>query len=310
MRIASPVVTAMAPSEIVPWLQSQSDSPVVPVIRAPVRDPLRQFEAGDQPELVPELLQVIGDRFLGVGVLAFGMGEQLDGQNVGVAIDDPPDQQRARFRKSSRPFDQLRHKEPDHGQEAREPSQKRHEQARVELEEDHSGAGPINRDVPKRVHGLDHRLPHRAAGLHDLVGDPAREVVLEERQALPQDVTVLLPAHHVHDIGVGSLIDEHRVHAERQGPGHHGDERHPKQRPAMQLEEFGGVRGSFGEIHDLADKSVKRDLDERSQHAKQHDERIDPPNGPQIVPVKCPKLVRRLDNWNVFIGIDKSFEPG
>lgn len=37
MRIASPVVTAMAPSEIVPWLQSQSDSPVVPVMSMPVK---------------------------------------------------------------------------------------------------------------------------------------------------------------------------------------------------------------------------------------------------------------------------------
>ena len=47
------------------------------------------------------------------------------------------------------------------------------------------------------------------------------------------------------------------------------NERHPKQRPAIQLEEFGGVRGGLGQVDDVADKRVKRDLDERSQQAEQ-----------------------------------------
>ena len=36
IRIARPVVIAMAPSEMPPWLHSQSDRPVVPVMSRPV----------------------------------------------------------------------------------------------------------------------------------------------------------------------------------------------------------------------------------------------------------------------------------
>ena len=109
MRITRPVVTAMAPSEIVPRLQSQSDKPGRARDEHAGQNPLRHFEAGDQPELRLELLQMIGDRLLGVSVLAFGMGEQLDGQDVGVAVDDPAGQQRARLRNERRALDQLRH---------------------------------------------------------------------------------------------------------------------------------------------------------------------------------------------------------
>ena len=49
-------------------------------------------------------------------------------------------------------------------------------------------------DVPHRVHDLHRRFAQRRAGLHDAVGDAAGEVVLEEGQALPHHVLVLLPA--------------------------------------------------------------------------------------------------------------------
>ena len=116
MRIASPVVTAMAPSEIAPWLHSQSASPVVPVMSMPVKIHCVISNRGDDPELRPVLEEVIGDRLLGVSVLAFRVGEQLHGQDVGVAIHDPPDQQRTRLRDNRGPLDQLRHEKPDHGE--------------------------------------------------------------------------------------------------------------------------------------------------------------------------------------------------
>ena len=123
---------------------------------------------------------MIGDRLLGIPVLAFGMREQLHGQDVGVAVDDAARQRRARIGNDGGALDEPGNEVPDHGDKSSEPRQERPEQPRVELEENDRRADPIDRDEPQRIDDLHHGLAQRGAVLDDLVRNPAREVVLEE----------------------------------------------------------------------------------------------------------------------------------
>ena len=56
-----------------------------------------------------------------VGVLALGVGEQLDGEDVGVAVDDAPDQHGARLRRLRRALLDARHEHDERGDVEGEP---------------------------------------------------------------------------------------------------------------------------------------------------------------------------------------------
>ena len=55
-------------------------------------------DPGDEPEHGEERLVAAVERLADGGALLLAAREQLDGQDVGVAVDDPSDRDRARIR--------------------------------------------------------------------------------------------------------------------------------------------------------------------------------------------------------------------
>ena len=93
------------------------------------------------------------ERIAGVAVLALGVGEQLDGQDVGVAVDDAPDQHRARLGGLGRALLDARHEVEERADVGAQPHEQRHQQAPVGGREDDGRADPLHGRVPD---GIDH----------------------------------------------------------------------------------------------------------------------------------------------------------
>ncbi len=98
MRITSPVARAMAPTEISDWLHSHRARPVVPAISRPLMTRDGHVHGGHHAPGVLGLEGLVADGFAGVVLFLAGVGEQLQGGDVGVAVDDPAHQLRARIR--------------------------------------------------------------------------------------------------------------------------------------------------------------------------------------------------------------------
>jgi hypothetical protein len=79
-------------------------------------------------------------------------------------------------------------------------------------------------------------------GLHHPVGDAAREVLLEEGQALADDVPVALPADHGGDVGVDALLGDQVLQQQRHRPADQHERRHAEQHgPGLVPEPVGRV---------------------------------------------------------------------
>ena len=97
MRITSPVARAMAPTEIAPGSTATGARPVVPVISTPfITVMVTSMEVTTRPARCD--LRVWSPTLRGRSPFLAGVGEQLQRGDVGVAVDDPPHQLRARIR--------------------------------------------------------------------------------------------------------------------------------------------------------------------------------------------------------------------
>ena len=220
------------------------------------------------------------------GLLPLGMGEELDRQDVGVAVDDPAGQHRAGLRDLEGAALDARHEVGQGRDEGDDPKQQRQDELRVDLQEQQQGADGVDRHEPECVDRLHHRFPQRGSGLHDLVGDAPGEVVLEEGKALAQHVAMRLPADQVGQAGHDGLVDQQGMQPEDQGPQDQRDESHDRKGAAMFGKEGRGRLGFAHQIDDLAEEGEKRDLDQRGAEADQHDGAQQRPDLLGIVPIE------------------------
>ena len=224
-----PLTTAMAPMLTASWLHSQMARPQAPTISRPFSAVQHQLHGRLHAQRGLPLAHLLLQRGACVGVLALGVGEQLDGEDVGVGVDDAPDQHGAGLRRLRRALLDARHEDDEHDDVGRQPDDQRDQQPRIGGREDDGRADPLHAGVPDGVDHLHDRVAQRGRCLHHLVGDAAGEVVLEEAQALAQHVAVRQPAHAGRHRPGDDLVLDQVVRGRDHRPGDHGNERHPQQ---------------------------------------------------------------------------------
>ena len=232
------------------------------------------------------------DRLLDVAVLALGVGEELHRHDVGVAVDDAAGQQRVALGELLRQALQARHEGPERQDVADDPEEQRDRQIEVGVGEQHERGERVEGGVPDAVQRLDDGGAERRRRLHDAAGDPAGEVVLEERQALARDVAVGLPAHQRGERRDDRLADDEVVEEVRGRAGDEDDEQHPGEQRAV-LGEQPVRRGGAEDVHEVADIGEHRHLDEGDEEARQHEEREPRPGLADVVPVEGGEALRR-----------------
>ena len=153
----------------------------------------------------------------GIGLLPVGVGEQLDRLDVGVAVDHAPGHGGAGVGLALGRVLQPRQEVVERAEIGSQPDQQRRRQAQVGAGHQHDHADEVDRDVQQHVEDLHHGIAHRQRRLHHLGGHPAGELVLEEGQALAEQVAVRLPADDHRVVAEQRLVDHQRHHQHGQG---------------------------------------------------------------------------------------------
>ncbi|MPM61370.1 hypothetical protein SDC9_108228 [bioreactor metagenome] len=143
--------------------------------------------------------------------LAPGVGEQLDGGDVGVGVGNAAGHQRAGVGLLFADLAQARHKVETRGGVARQPDAERHHHAPIEAGGQQQDADEIHAHADQDVDDDEHHFAHRQRGLHDLGGDAARKFVGIERHALAQHQPVKDPAHAHGEVDSQYLVHHQRV---------------------------------------------------------------------------------------------------
>jgi hypothetical protein len=120
------------------------------------------------------------DRVAHIGVLVARTGEQLHGQNVGVAVHDPPRQHRANLGHVLGTVAHSRYEDAQHRAIAGKPQHHRQREPWIGAREQNERPGAVDQDVPDGSEQRDDALADRRAGLHHTRCDAAGEIVLKE----------------------------------------------------------------------------------------------------------------------------------
>ncbi|MNN17863.1 hypothetical protein D3C81_1310600 [compost metagenome] len=235
------------------------------------------------------------------------MGEELEGGDVGVAVDDTPHQLGTGVGGLHRALLDPWHEVEDRGDVAGDPDRQGQHQAPVGLGEQHQGAEGVDQHVPEGVHRLHRRVAQGVAGLHDALGDAPGEVVLEETEALLEHVAVVLPTDQVGHARVDRLVHQQVVQGVEQRTQDQRDGRHPGQFAAMQAEEVGGG-SALREIDDAAEVAEQRHLDQRDDQADQQQGEERRPDLAQVVGIETHHLGGRHAVGRGAERVDQSFE--
>src|SRR5262252_4544373 len=175
------------------------------------------------------LRHLILERVAGIGILPIGVGEQLDGENIGVTVDDAPNQHGPRLGSFRGTLFDARHKVKEGAAVGHEPHDQRKQEAPIGGGKHHRRADPLYCRVPDGIDQLHDGIAQRRCRLHEFVGHTTSKVVLKETEALAQDVAMCLPTHAVGDGGADQLVLDEVVAGRHDGSRDHGDERHPQQ---------------------------------------------------------------------------------
>jgi hypothetical protein len=132
----------------------------------------------------------------------------------------------------------------------------------------------------------DERIPYGRRRLHQLVGDPARELVLEEAKALPQHVTVRLPTHAGLEGRRKHLILEEFVNEDDRRARNEYHERHPYKQSGVIAEKARSCRCALHEVDQLGDESREQYLAQGRQQVEKKDEREHRPYRPDEMPIE------------------------
>ncbi len=229
---------------------------------------------------------MLGQRFLDRLVLEPRVGEQLDGVDVGVAVDDAAGQRRTCLGVGGGEVLHLRHEVPQRRRIEDQPDGQRDGQPPVGLGEQIGGGTGVDQHEPDGVDQLHGAVTQRAAGLDDLVGDAAGEVVVEGAKALPQHMPVGLPANERGEVGDDHLVLDEVMEAERERPGDQRDKAHPEQQQPVLLKEVLRRAGVLHQVDQLADVGKQRHLDDGADEAGSDEDREPRPHLPEVVEIE------------------------
>jgi hypothetical protein len=221
-----------------------------------------------------------------------GMGEQFDGLDIGVAVDDTPGHDRACIGLLFRYLAEPRH-EPGHDEAVKPaPQEEWQHQAPVGRGHQNQCRYEIDNHENEDVEDLHYRLAHRERGLHHLGRDAASEFIAEEVHRLAQHLPVHPPARAHRHIAHQALVDDQRMDQcrERQGNQHHTC--HEGEPGAFALKKALPVSGGQP-IDDPAKETEQGHLahgDERGQGRRDRQ----PRHGiTDVIPDERPEAVRR-----------------
>jgi hypothetical protein len=261
----------------------------------------------------PERVQV------GVGVLDRGVahrrallavaGEELDGEDVGVAVDDAADEGRAGIGDLERARPGAGHevgREPRIGQD---PDQHGQDQPRADRAEQAHRRDGEDRDVEQRVDDHDREFAHRDPDLRHPVGEAPGEVGLEVRQGVAQGVEVRAPADEPGGLRHHELVRDRLVRPGEERPDHQDQGGGEHQAGAMVAPQ--GLRARPGQdVDEPAHQQVERGLDAAGgeRRHEQHRERL--AHRPQVEPGEARhRAGRTLGLVEGREGIDAALEP-
>jgi hypothetical protein len=248
------------------------------------------------------------DRLAGIGLLALRVREELHRLDVGIAVDDPPGDRRARVGELLGRLADPRHRPGDQPEVEPEPDDERQREPRVGVRQQPERADEVDAGVDQRVEGLERRLSDRRRGLHHPVGDPSGEVVLEPADRLAQHVPMRAPAHDGADVRQQRLVEERRREGLDDRPRHQDEDRdgrelHPVPRPDL------GRGGVAEHVDDAAGVPDQPDLDDRDQEDRQHGPDHDPARRRQVVAQERPEPRRRRVGIRIGrVGVDERLE--
>ena len=146
-----------------------------------------------------------------IGLLSLGVGKQLEGLDIGVAVNDAAGHMGPRIGLSHRDVLEPWHENAHQHQIAAQPQHQRSHQPGLAAPYQYQSAGEIDHHIDEDVHQLDHRLADGECGLHDLLRDSSGEFVLKERQALLEQVAMGQPAHPHRVIAKQALVGDQRL---------------------------------------------------------------------------------------------------
>ena len=125
-RSVSAEAAAMAPIVAAPCVHRTIAVPMTATIRKPLISVSPRSIQRDDPHLRHEGPARVLDRLAGVGLLGAGVGEELHRLDVGVAVDHPPGDRRARVREGLRRPPDPRDRPGDEPDVEAEPDDERH----------------------------------------------------------------------------------------------------------------------------------------------------------------------------------------
>ena len=218
--------------------------------------------------------RVLADRVAHRRALLARAGEELHGEDVGVAVDHAPDERRARLRHDERARPGAGHEVGREPRVGRDPEHDGERQPGADRAEGRDRRDREDRDVEQRVDDDDRHLAHRRPDLHHAVGEPPREVGLEVGERVAQRVEVRPPAHHVGALGHDELVGERLVQPVHERARHQDEGgRRRERRAVLGQHPVGG--GVPEDVEEPAHQEVERGLDaaRHQRHDEEHDER-------------------------------------
>ncbi len=244
-----------------------------------------------------------------IGVLALGVREKLDGENVSIAVDDAAEQHGPCLGGIGRALADARHEPGDDAHIGGKPDKQRDRETQVRRPEQSERAQPLHGNEHGGVAELQDRIAHRRRRLHQFVGHPAREVVLKETQALAQHVPVRLPAHprlerRREHLALGQLVSH-----KNDRPGDQHDERHPQQEPRVLGEERCRIGYPPEQVDKVGDELSERHLGQGREQVEDQNHQKCRPDGRDEMPVEGPQRPRRMLGCRALEWIDARFKP-
>ena len=213
------------------------------------------LEAADQPHLPVGGAQEVLHRAAGEAGLAVGVGEQLDGADVGVGVGDAAGHQAARVGLRGGGLAQPGHEVGQRHHVAGQPAQEGQQQRGVEAADHAQHRHEVDRDEDQDVGDDQPALAHRQRRLHQLGRDATGELVLVEAHALGEQVAVEVPAQPHREVAGQALVLAQRLQRDQQRAG----QQDAAQQQQLVLLGRPPLRG-----RDLAEP-----VDDRAQHREQ-----------------------------------------
>ena len=238
------------------------------------------------------------------------MGEELDGLNVGIGVDDAAGHFGARIGLTFRHPVEPRHEGHEDHRVERQPADEGQHHPPVGGDDEDNDTGEVDRHIEEHVDRLDDGLAHGERRLHQLLGNPSGELVLVEAHGVAEQ-----PAMHriakPHGQAAEDGLEVHQP-VDQLDAGHDDENQHGKaQELPTAIDPEGRGVGVAEPVDDVAEKAEQRDLDHRDRCGHHSERKQCPAVGPREVPKERAKGTgRRRRDGRLRKRIDHPFEKG